>query len=79
MLFSCSHSEDSTQVELFFEAIQNYDGYNISKVLNTVSWDDDTVQELQEALLDAPHWLTCFPHSVEDIVSDKGVMKCSQC
>ena len=71
MLFSCGCSEDSTQVELLFKAMENYDSYNVSKILNTVTWHADTVQELQKAIHDVPQWSTCYPKNLEDFVSAK--------
>ena len=68
---SCDCSEDSRQAEQLFQAMENFDSYNVSKILNTMTWHADTVQELQEAILDVPQWSTCYPHSLEDYVSEK--------
>ena len=71
MLFSCGCSEDSTQVELLFQAMENFDNYNVSKILNSVTWHADAVQELQKAILDVPQLSTCYPYNLEDFVSAK--------
>ena len=75
MLFSFCYSEDITQAELLFQAMANDDSYNVSKILNTVTWDAETIQELQDAVLDASQLQVCLPHNIENYVSAKNVMK----
>ena len=68
-------SEDSEQAEILLQALQNRNGNDISKILNTVTWNSNTVQELQDAILTAPQPLTCLPNIIEDVVSVNNMMK----
>ena len=62
-------SEDDTQANLLFQAMQVNDVYNISEILNNVEWNTDTVQQLQDAVDNASMWQTCYPHNLVDLVS----------
>ena len=73
---SCGCSEDNTQAELLFQAMETFDSYSVSKILNNVTWHADAVQELQKAILDVPQWSTCYPHSLDDFVGAKMSHTC---
>ena len=55
--------------------MQVSDGYNnVSQILNTVEWNADIVQELQDAVDEASMWETCYPHQIPNVVSS-GILK----